>query len=225
MINFTDIIKNSFLEEFSSITIGSLLTALLLSCVLSLFIVLVYRLTYGGVLFNGRFALSLVLLSMITSVVIITVSSSVVLSLGMVGALSIVRFRTAVKDPMDTIFMFWAIVTGITTGAGLVSISVIACLAIGLIFLLVNLLSGKMNRVAYMVILRFDSSAVGEVERTLKSILPYTRIKSRSANALGEEIVLEARVNENVKKAFYSLKRIEGVKEVNMVSYGGNTLL
>lgn len=225
MINFTDIIKNSFLEEFSSITIGSLLTALVLSCVLSLFVVLVYRLTYGGVLFNGRFALSLVLLSMVTSLVIITVSSSVVLSLGMVGALSIVRFRTAVKDSMDTIFMFWAIVVGITTGAGLVSISVIACLAIGLVFLLVNLLSNRLNSVAYMVILRFDSSAVGEVERTLKAILPYTRIKSRSANPLGEEIVLEAKVNENVKKAFYSLKRIEGVKEVNMVSYGGNTLL
>lgn len=127
-------LQSLFLEEFTAISVGELLTAVLLSFFLGLFIVAVYRVTYSGVLFQKSFALGLVLLCMVTSLVILTISSNVVLSLGMVGALSIVRFRTAVKEPMDTIFMFWAIVAGIITGAGYVPVAIIATLLIGVLF-------------------------------------------------------------------------------------------
>lgn len=223
-ITFADIINNNFLEEFAEISIESLLIALLLSCVLSCFVVLIYRLTYGGALFNGSFALSLVLLGMITSLVIITVSSNVVLSLGMVGALSIVRFRTAVKEPMDTIFMFWAIVVGITTGAGLVPIAIIATLFIGLVFLLIHQLTGKLKGSQYMVIIRYETRAAAEIKQAL-SQLPRTRIKSRSVTPAGEELIVELRLNQKTQEAFDRLEDISGVNEVNLISYSGSTVL
>ena len=119
---------------------------------LSLYIILVYRLVYSGVLYSKRFALSLMVLSLVTSVVILAISSNVVLSLGMVGALSIVRFRTAVKDFMDTVFMFWAIVNGIICGAGFVLISIIASLAIGALILAVFYLGRVSERDLYLVV-------------------------------------------------------------------------
>ena len=106
-MSISDLIKNKFVEEFTAISVGTLLTTLLLSFVLGLFVLVIYRVTFGGVSFSKSFALSLVMLSMVTALAILTVRSNVVLSLGMVGALSIVRFRTAIKDPMDTVFMFW----------------------------------------------------------------------------------------------------------------------
>ena len=221
---FTDIIKNRFLQEFTEISIESLLIALLLSFVLTCFVVLIYRLTYSGVLYNHGFALSLILLSMVTSLVIITVSSNVVLSLGMVGALSIVRFRTAVKEPMDTIFMFWAIVIGITTGAGLIPTAIIATLTIGLIFLLVNLAGNRSRSSSYMVIIRFDGKGEEAVERAMQ-LVPQARLKSRSSGEMGEEVVLELRMNQETQKAFHALKEEPGVKEVNLISYTGSTLL
>ena len=105
-MSISDLIKNKFVEEFTAISVGTLLTTLLLSFALGLFVLVIYRVTFGGVSFSKSFALSLVMLSMVTSLAILTVRSNVVLSLGMVGALSIVRFRTAIKDPMDTVFMF-----------------------------------------------------------------------------------------------------------------------
>lgn len=224
MYNFTDIIKNRFLEEFTEITIEALLTSLVLSCILSCFVILIYRITYSGVLFNRGFALSLVLLSMVTSLVIITVSSNVVLSLGMVGALSIVRFRTAVKEPMDTIFMFWAIVIGITTGAGLVPTAIIATLLIGVIFLIINLFGTGLKVSAYLVVIRYEEDASSNVKRALKS-LRSSKIKSCSSTKNGEEIVVEARFSKTAQQAFDTIQKIEGVHEVNIVSYGGSTLL
>ncbi len=224
MYKFTDIIKNRFLEEFSEITIGSLLTALLLSCVLSLFVVFIYRVTYSGSLWNGSFAVSLILLAMVTSLVIITVSSNVVLSLGMVGALSIVRFRTAVKEPMDTIYMFWAIVVGITTGAGLVPTAIIATLLIGLVMLVIHLATGKRMSGLYMVVVRFESAASEGVEEEVKKI-KTAKIKSRGATPAGEELILEVRLSDTVRETFDQLKKMEGVSEVNLLSYSGSTLL
>jgi len=224
MFNFSDVIKNSFLEEFAEISIPSLLTALALSCLLGLFVVLIYRVTFRGVLYNKSFAFSLVLLSMVTSLVLLTVSSNVVLSLGMVGALSIVRFRTAIKDPMDTVFMFWAIAVGITTGAGLISIAVIATLFIGVVFMLLNFAGYRVSDNNYLLIIRFTSDAAPEVGAALKK-LPKYRMKSRSTVGSNEEIVLEARMNEKTMKSYEKLKTVEGITEVNFVAYTGSTLL
>ncbi len=223
-MNITDIIKNKFIEEFSEISLSSLVTALVLSFALSLFIVFIYRITYAGVLYNSNFATGLILLSMITSLAILTISSNVVLSLGMVGALSIVRFRTAVKDPKDTIYMFWAIVTGITTGARLIPVSIISTLLIGLIVVLLHIFEGKFKTTSYMVVLRYKPEVSGRITSELAK-MPKHRIKSSTTNANIEELVLEVNLRGEKIGIFNRFKKIEGVTEVNVLSYNGTTLL
>ena len=169
-MSFTDIFKNSFLEEFTTITVGTLLTALILAFVLGVFIVVIYRMTYTGAMFNKSFAMSLVLLSMVTAAVILTISSNVVLSLGMVGALSIVRFRTAVKEPLDTVFMFWAIVAGLITGAGYVPVAVIATLLIGALFLLLHLAGVSLTATSYLVVLRYPEEIHDRLQDALRGL-------------------------------------------------------
>ena len=151
MINITDIIKGKFLEEFSAISMTEMLVAIALSFALSLFIVFIYRITYAGVNFSMGFVGTLIMLSMVTTLVILVISSNVVLSLGMVGALSIVRFRTAVKESTDTAFLFWAIATGIICGAGYVTISVLATLL--LVLVIVN---DKAEIVSNIVVLHVE---------------------------------------------------------------------
>lgn len=126
-MSFMDMIKKSVLEQFQSVTVGQMALSIGIAFLMGLFILLVYRQTFRGVLYSKGFAISLVLLAMVTALVIRTISTNLALSLGMVGALSIVRFRTAIKDPVDTVFMFWAITCGIMTGAGLSPVSEWAC--------------------------------------------------------------------------------------------------
>ena len=150
MITFADIMKGKFMEEFSAISMTDALVAIALSFALSLFIVFIYRSTYAGVNYSRNFTGCLMMLSMVTTMVILVISSNMVLSLGMVGALSIVRFRTAVKEPTDTAFLFWAIATGIICGAGYVTISVLMTLLLGLLFVAVHALAGKQKFGTYM---------------------------------------------------------------------------
>ena len=117
-MGFMDMIKKGVLEQFESVTVGQMALSVGIAFLMGIFILLVYRQTFRGVLYSKGFAISLVLLAMVTALVIRTISSNLALSLGMVGALSIVRFRTAIKDPVDTVFMFWSITCGIMTGAG-----------------------------------------------------------------------------------------------------------
>lgn len=217
-------IQSLFLEEFSAISVGELLTAVLLSFFLGLFIVAVYRVTYTGVLFQKSFALGLVLLSMVTSLVILTISSNVVLSLGMVGALSIVRFRTAVKEPMDTIFMFWAIVAGIITGAGYVPVAIIATLLIGILFLGLSFAGVRFHSSAYLAVVRYNAASDETVNSALRLLPKY---KLRSKNMMGDafEMVLELKLTEAQRKQVEALRSVEGVQEVNILSYNGGTTL
>lgn len=217
-------LQSLFLEEFSAISVGELLTAVLLSFFLGLFIVAVYRVTYSGVLFQKSFALGLVLLSMVTSLVILTISSNVVLSLGMVGALSIVRFRTAVKEPMDTIFMFWAIVAGIITGAGYVPVAIIATLLIGVLFLGLSFAGVRFHSSAYLAVVRYDAASDENVNSALRLLPKY---KLRSKNMVGDafEMVLELKLTEAQMKQVEALRSVEGVREVDLLSYNGGTTL
>lgn len=224
MNNLSDIIKSKFIEEFTAISVGSLVTTLLLSFLLGLFVVVVYRLTYGGVSFSKTFAMSLVMLSMVTSLAILTVRSNVVLSLGMVGALSIVRFRTAIKDPMDTVFMFWSIVAGIITGAGYVTVAILATLLLGVLYLLVNLLGGKLHGNAYLVVIRYGDAAESAVRSRLSNLGKY-KLKSRNMNGAETELVLEARLSQKAMDYLAALLDAEGVSDVNIISYNGSTLL
>ena len=220
----TDIIKANFIEEVTAISVGDLLTTLLLSFALGVFVVVVYRLTYGGVSFSRSFSLSLVMLSMVTSLAILTVRSNVVLSLGMVGALSIVRFRTAIKDPVDTMFMFWSIVVGIITGAGYVVVAVLAALLLGVLYLVINLLTGKLSGNAYLVVIRYEEEAEGAVRSRLNNLGKY-KLKSRLMNLEETELVVEAKLSSKAMDSLSALLDVDGVSDVNIISYNGSTLL
>ena len=222
MYHFSDVIKSGYLHEIEAVSVETLLTTLLLAFVLGVFITAVYRLTYSGVMFSWNFALSLILLSLVTSLVILAVSSNVVLSLGMVGALSIVRFRTAVKDVMDTVFMFWAIASGIITGAGYMTIALIATGVVGLLFIVVCLARQAVTAQSYMLIIR--CSADTELEKALSRVAPY-RVRSKTLSADGAELVAELRLgSRNFKKA-EALVNSPGVEKLDIVSYNGDTLL
>lgn len=137
-INFGDIIKNGFLKSnfLGSVNYVDILISLSITFIIGLFIFYIYRKSYSGIVYNHSYNVSLVLMALITSMIILTISSNLVLSLGMVGALSIVRFRTALKEPLDIVFMFWAIALGITTGAKLYLVAIISSLFIGVITVL-----------------------------------------------------------------------------------------
>ena len=215
-----DRISELFATELSAISVDHLLLCIGLTFALSLYIIYVYRLVYTGVLYSKRFALSLVVLSLVTSVVILAISSNVVLSLGMVGALSIVRFRTAVKDFMDTIFMFWAIVNGIICGAGYMLISVLATLAIGALILAVFYFGRISQQDVYMVVIRSrdDVSFAG-----LSPILADAKIKSCSSSAGVQENITELRLSGKQLDQLRALARKEGVISVDIVAYNTKT--
>lgn len=215
-----DRISELFSTELSAVSVEHLLLCVGLCFALSLYIILVYRLVYSGVLYSKRFALSLMVLSLVTSVVILAISSNVVLSLGMVGALSIVRFRTAVKDFMDTVFMFWAIVNGIICGAGFVLISILASLAIGVLILAVYYLGRVSERDLYMVVVRTKAnvSFAG-----LSPILAKADIKSCSSSGGLEETVAEVRLTNKQLEAVRALAETEGVISVDIVAYNTKT--
>ncbi|MCF0135483.1 MAG: DUF4956 domain-containing protein [Lachnospiraceae bacterium] len=219
-----DGITLQILEEFSSITLSSLLTSILLSFALGLFILLIYRITYAGSMFSKSFALSLVLLSMITSLIILTISSNVVLSLGMVGALSIVRFRTAVKEPMDTIFMFWAICVGIITGAGYVPVAIIATLLIGGLFLALTLAGARFTASAYLVVIHYHADLDASVIKTLSKTARF-KLKSKNMSGDSFEMVAEMKLTEKQMERLSHLRSVEGIQEVDFLSYNGGTML
>lgn len=222
MINFSDIVKGKFLEEFSAISMSEALVALALSFLLSLFIVFVYRVTYAGVNYSRNFVGCLMMLSMVTTMVILVIASELVLSLGMVGALSIVRFRTAVKEPTDTAFLFWAIATGIICGAGYVTIAVLMTLLLGLLFVLVHAFSGKQKNGSYMIVCRFDADS--EVESKLMKLSGY-KMKNKTMAGNYTELVCEVKLTDTALSKIDYLRSIPGVREVTIMNSVGGSVL
>ena len=165
-MTFNDIFKSSFLENVTAVSLTDMVLALMLSFGLGLFIYYVYRKTYAGVMFSQSFGGSLIAMTMITTMVILAVTSNVVLSLGMVGALSIVRFRTAIKEPMDIAFLFWAIAGGIVLAAGFLPLAVIGSAVIGVILILFA--NRKSHIIPYIVVLQ---CADGAAEAVAKAFL------------------------------------------------------
>lgn len=221
--SFSDIIKSSFLAEIQAVSLSRLITTLVLTFLLGVFIVAVYRLTYNGVLFSWNFALSLLLLGLVTAGVILAVSSNVILSLGMVGALSIVRFRTAVKDAMDTVFMFWAIGAGIMAGAGYITVALAATGITGALFLGATVLRQTITSRAYMIIVRYEPGAQGV--REALAALKTCRLRSESLTGREEELVAEARLSARTFPQAERLRDLPGVLRVDIVGYNGDTML
>jgi uncharacterized membrane protein YhiD involved in acid resistance len=222
MISIIDIIQGKFIQEFSAISMGDVVVSITLSFLLSLFIVFIYRSTYAGVNFSSSFAGCLMMISMVTTLVILVISSNVVLSLGMVGALSIVRFRTAVKEATDTAFLFWAIATGILCGAGYVTISILATLLLGLLFVVIHVLGKKHKYGSYMIVARYEADS--EVEDKIMALPGFT-MKNKSMTHDLTELVGEVRLKDNNPRSINALRSIPGVREISlMVSASGTTL-
>ena len=220
-MNFNDIFKSSFLENVSSISVLDMILTIVLSFGIGLFIFLVYKKTYRGVMYSAGFGTTLIALTMITATVILAVTSNVVLSLGMVGALSIVRFRTAIKDPLDIAFLFWSIGAGIILAAGMIPLAIISSVCIGIILLVfVNKTS---NTHPYMVVLSCtDHDVEVKAKEFLSKNVTRTTIKSKSAVKGAIELNIEVRLKNDDTDFINILSEMPGVNSAVIVSYNGD---
>lgn len=220
-MTFQDIFKSGFLENTTSISLFDMALALVFAFGIGMFIFLIYKKTYQGVMYSSSFATTLVALTMITTVVILAVTSNVVLSLGMVGALSIVRFRTAIKEPLDIAFLFWSIAIGIVLAAGLFPLAVIGSGVIGLLLLL--LVNRKSHYNPYILVLSCaDSAGEREALRYLEGRVRKSVVKSKTAAKDRIELNLEIRLKEESTDFINGLSEINGVSSAVLVSYNGD---
>lgn len=219
-MSFSDVFKSSFLANVNSFSTLDVLLALGLSFVLGLFIFFIYKKTYQGVMYSDSFGVSLISMSMITSLVIIAVTSNVVLSLGMVGALSIVRFRTAIKEPMDIAFLFWSIAVGIVLGAGLLPLAIIGSVIIGIIIVIFS--TRKIGDIPYILVVNCENEETEiEAENLIKAEAKKSLLKSKSVNKLGVELTYEVRIKEENTGFVNKISACEGVTNAVLVSYNG----
>ena len=222
-MTFNDIFKSSFLENVTAVSITDMALALVLSFGLGMFIYLVYKKTYAGVMFSQAFGGSLVAMTMITTMVILAVTSNVVLSLGMVGALSIVRFRTAIKEPMDIAFLFWAIAGGIVLAAGMIPLAIIGSLIIGVIMIV--FCNRKSAMKPYIAVISCENGeAEKKVEEYLKAHTGRNVIKSKSAQQGMIELSYEVTLRNGNTDFVTELSQMEGVSNAVLVSYNGDYL-
>lgn len=219
-MTFQDIFKSSFMENITSVSILDMVVALVLAFGLGMFIFFVYKKTYSGVMYSSSFGTTLVALTMITTVVILAVTSNVVLSLGMVGALSIVRFRTAIKEPLDIAFLFWSIAVGIVLAAGMIPLAVFGSVIIGLLLLV--LVNRKSHYNPYMVVLSCaDALSEKEAVDFLKSKVRTCVVKGKTATGDLIEVNLEIRMENDQTDFINILSAMPGVNSAVLVSYNG----
>lgn len=220
-MNFNDIFKSSFLENVTSVSILDMAVALVLAFGLGIFIFLVYKKTYSGVMYSASFGTTLVALTMITTVVILAVTSNVVLSLGMVGALSIVRFRTAIKEPLDIAFLFWSIAVGIVLAAGMIPLAIIGSIVIGIILLV--FVNRKSHKNPYIVVIRcngHNSEIKAKIFLDGKTERCVTKSKTVQKEAV--ELNMEIRLKDDNTDFVNELANIDGIQSAVLVSYNGD---
>ena len=220
-MSFQDVFKSSFLENVGAISILDMALALVLAFGVGLFIFLVYKLTYAGVMYSSGFGVTLVALTMITTLVILAVTSNVVLSLGMVGALSIVRFRTAIKEPLDIAFLFWAIAVGIVLAAGMIPLAVFGSLFIGIVLLIFA--TRKDVPKPFIVVLNCDGQKSEEKAREF--LMKHTKrcaVKSKTARKGQTELTCEVRLRGSDTGFINELSEMDGVQSAVLVSYNGD---
>ena len=217
--SFNDVIKNSFLEEFAAnqLDIGRAVLSMAVSLALGLLIYFIYKKTYRGVVYSSTFAMSLVLMTVITTVIIVTISSNVVLSLGMVGALSIVRFRSAIKDPVDIMYLFWGISMGIVIGAQQYLFAFVASAIITVVCLILYNLNGKAN--TFLLIVRYHPQCAKQID----SLISQTgaRLRNKTSTKRYMEITAEIAENKIPNNLIERLNATEGVSDAVLVNYNG----
>lgn len=203
--------------NFTELSPANMIAAMLSALVCGIVIYLVYRFCYRGIVYSENFNILLVMITAITGFIIMTISSNVVLSLGMVGALSIVRFRTAIKDPLDIGFLFWSIASGITAGAGLYFVAVFGTVLIAVIYIVFSLL--KKEKKNYLLILRYSEAAEKNVNAVLGA-MKY-RLKNKTVSDDITELTIEVKVKHNDTSAVSRFKEIDGVSTVTLLEYSG----
>ena len=210
----------SFLDKAASFSIPDILVALVVSFALGLFIFFVYSRTFKGVMYSSSFGISLIAMGLITTLVILTVSTNLIASLGMVGALSIVRFRTVVKEPLDLVYLFWSITIGIIVGTGLIPMAIIGSVLIGLIlFVFVN---RKTSDTPYVVVISCDGES--SEAQSLALINGQTKkhvVKAKTVNKDSVELTIEVRLKDTSSQFVNALLSVPGVSNATLVSYNG----
>ena len=219
-MTFQDIFKSNFLENVNAVSPVDMVLTVLLSFGIGLYILFVYKRTYQGVLYSSSFGVTLLALTMITSQIILAVTSNVVLSLGMVGALSIVRFRTAIKEPLDIAFLFWSIAAGIILAAGMLPLAVFGSIITGLILLV--FVNRKPHRTPYILVLSCrDRAAKAEAMCRLREQVERCAVKSESVREGLTELNVEVRLKDGETDFLHDLTALNGVNSAMLVSYNG----
>jgi len=220
----SDIVKKSIIELFDlgELSLGVVAATLVGAFIIGLFILLIYKVTFGGVIFVKSFGTSLIMLTMVTAMVILPISTNIVLSLGMVGALSIVRFRTAVKDTLDTIYMFWAIAAGITLGAGQFTVAALGSLIVGAMLVIWNMVKSK-KRFPYLLVVRFEDACKKEVQSVLRR-MPQGKLKSKVVSQGMIELTIEMNIHESEVGMIDAFAGIPGVHDASIISYKGDVV-
>lgn len=219
-MTFNDIFKSSFLESITEFSAADTLIAMVAALVIGMFIFVVYKKTFNSVMYSTGFAMTLVGMTMVTTLVILAVTSNVVLLLGMVGALSIVRFRAAIKEPMEIVYLFWAVAAGIVIGAGMLPLAVIGSAIIGVILILFA--NKKIHDNSYLLILNCqDENAENTALSVMKEAVKKYAVKSKTVNVQGIEFTAEIRMKDGETAFVNRLNEIAGVENATLVSYNG----
>ena len=218
-MTFSDIFKSSFLESVTEFSPLDVLLGMVVALVVGLFIFVIYKKTFTGVMYSTGFALTLVGLALVTTLVIMAVTSNVVLSLGMVGALSIVRFRAAIKEPMEIVFLFWSIAVGIVIGAGMIPLAVIGSAIIGVVLLFAN---RKSRENPYILVLNCaDETAEQAALGLVKDAVSRYGVKTKTVSTDGIELTAELRTRNNDTAFVNRIIALPGVSNATLVSYNG----
>ncbi|EES49205.1 DUF4956 domain-containing protein [Clostridium botulinum] len=220
--NFSDIFKSSFAEKLTQVSFLDMFIALALAFVIGLFIMQVYKKTFKGVMYSESFAISLLALSLITTLIILAVTSNVVLSLGMVGALSIVRFRSAIKEPIDIAFLFWSISVGIVIGAGLIPLAILGSIFIGIVMIL--FVNKKTSNNPYILVINCeDDDSENTALKILSKNVDKYNVKSKTISPVnGIEMTVEIGLKKKSTDFVNSISKLNGISNVVLVSYNGD---
>lgn len=218
---FNDVFKSSFMDKVTSFSIIDTILAMGVAFALGLFIFLVYKKTFSGVMYSASFGVSLIAMALVTTFIILAITSNVVLSLGMVGALSIVRFRTAVKEPLDISFLFWSISVGIVVGAGLIPLAVIGTILIG-VTMLVFVNKKSTDNPYILVISCVNDTAEKAALTSVKDSVKKHVVKSKTVSKNGIELTVEIRLKDMTTEFVNKISDLNGVENVVLVSYNGD---
>ncbi len=209
-------LSDYFLSQFESLTPWKIIIGLVMGCIVGLVIAFVYRRCYRGVLYSPTFAMTLMMLTLITTPVVMCIKSDIALSMGMVGALSIVRFRTAVKDPMDTAYMFWALTMGILLGAELYIHALAVVIGISVILMLMTFIRFR-NPNSYLLVVHYDDYAEQEITQLLRRTVRQRKLRSKTVTRSGAEMTVEVRLDSK-QDLVSAVLNIEGVHDATLVA-------